>query len=135
MLARDFSVLQILSPSRPFVSTAETVGVARSGEDSAAGAVGRADGDAAGAGCEFGFVCAGYSRCGEDTDSEWECDGVGDWAGAEECGRWRYGSFEAAVVWKKFECIAGAMMGKGKDCMTWSLGAQYDMGTRLCTVD
>lgn len=123
MLARNTSMLQILPPPRPFLPTAETLGVARSSKDCAAGAVGGANGHVARAGCELGLVRAGHPRCGEDADSEWECDGAWGWAGAEKCGRWCYGPFEAAVVWDWYMCIAGVIVGIGRECMMWSLGA------------
>lgn len=61
MLACYAGMLQILSSSCTFLSVTEALGVAWTSEDSAAGAVGGANGDAAGAGCEFGSVRAGYS--------------------------------------------------------------------------
>lgn len=94
---RDTGLLQALPPSRAKFASTATMGTTGPGKGGFAGQERGGAGDAAGTSTEPGTGSAHHTRCGAHADCEWECDGVGYWACAEERDRSGHGTLEAAV--------------------------------------
>jgi hypothetical protein len=97
MRSRDTGLLQALPQDGPELDDTAPLGANGPGKGGAAGQERGRDGAAAGAGAQLGTGGAYYTRCGAHADCEWECDGAGDWAGAEGRDRSGHGALEAAV--------------------------------------
>jgi hypothetical protein len=95
--SRDTGLLQALPQDGPELDDTAPLGANGPGKGGAAGQERGRDGAAAGAGAQLGTGGAHYTRCGAHANCEWECDGAGDWAGAEGCDRSGHWAFEAAV--------------------------------------